>query len=553
MVKLRDWAAGLLLFFATAAVIFWQGTHRVVLWDLSYVLDTAARIASGQMPYRDFPLVHTPGTFLVQAALMQLTGRVFLHSVIYISLIGGLSSVLAWRIALRILGGARLPALLVSLPLVVLGIYCILPQPSYDCDTIFWVLVALWAWQHIEAPKAGFWRGIWVGIAIAMPLSFKQNIGLPFLAVAVIAALVVMTQRGWRTGQTRALRGLLCGVAATLIAAVLVLHFTAGIGNLLHWTITFAGQRRMPGLAAMFSVYADPQLLWTLPCIFVGGWLAGRSRQWLRVAGILLAAAPFLWTLGELARSNDADDRASALLALWPMILIAATVVAVLRLIRARTSLDGAAFLPLLVLAAVQGTLMSQQLWGSTYAIFPLLMLLAAGLLAAMPGPGWARASIAGVFSVTLLVSGGLYIASAERLSYAQFPSGPPVRSGFGALAGMATPGPFVPDLDELLAYAQAHIPAGDGLILLPGEDPFYFVTGRAPQFPVLLFDPSTDPYSSAEAAAEARRRNIRWLVVKRRLQITESPAPDGTALEVTLERDFHIEAHLGGYDVYRR
>ena len=191
MVRARDWAAGLALFLATAAVILWQGTHLVVLWDFSYVLDNSARIAAGQMPYRDFPLVHTPGTFLIQAALIRLTGRVFWHTVVYISLIGGLGSVLAWRIALRILGGAWWPALAVSVPVVAVGVYCILPQPSYDCDTIFWVLVALWAIARLEAPvevpQAGVWQGFAAGVAAVMPLWFKQNIGLPFLLMVVVS------------------------------------------------------------------------------------------------------------------------------------------------------------------------------------------------------------------------------------------------------------------------------------------------------------------------------------------------------------------------------
>ena len=553
MVRLRDWAAGLLLFLATAAVIVWQGTHVVVLWDLSYVLDTAARIASGQMPYRDFPLAHSPGTFLLQAALMRLTGRVFLHSVLYVALIGGLSSVLAWRIALRNLGGARRLALAIAAPLAVLGVYCILPQPSYDCDAIFWVLVALWAFSRAGDPEAGPWSGFAAGVAASMPLFFKQNIGLPFLAAVVVSACVILLLRRRRREQARSLWGLLAGVAAAVIAAVMVLHFTAGIGNFVHWTVGFAAQRRMPGLASMLGVYSDPMLLWTLPCIFVGGWLAGKTQTRLRLVGILLAAAPFLWALSSLVRFDDADERGDALLALWPLILIAALAMAAVRLVRQRGNLDASAFRPLLVLAAVHGTLMSQQLWGSTYAIFPLLILLAAGVLADGPGTGWPRTTLAAVFSVTFLICGIFYTASEERLSYAQFPAGPRVHSSLPALLGMATPGPYIPDLEELLTYVQANIPPADGILLLPGEDPFYFVTGRVPQFPVLLFDPATDPYSSAEAAAEARRRDIRWLIVKRRLQIKEDPAPDGAALEQGLRQDFHLEAHLDGYDIYRR
>ena len=37
----------------------------------------------GQVPYRDFPLAHAPLTFLIQAAIIRLTGRVFFHHALY--------------------------------------------------------------------------------------------------------------------------------------------------------------------------------------------------------------------------------------------------------------------------------------------------------------------------------------------------------------------------------------------------------------------------------------------------------------------------------------
>jgi len=88
----------------------------------------------------------------------------------------------------------------------------------------------------------------------------------------------------------------------------------------------------------------------------------------------------------------------------------------------------------------------------------------------------------------------------------------------------MTVSGPFLPDFEELLRFAANEIPVSDGLILIPGEDPFYFATGRVPQFPVLLFDNATDPYSPAQLVEEARRRNIHWLIVKRDLQLKEDP-----------------------------
>ena len=143
-------------------------------------------------------------------------------------------------------------------------------------------------------------------------------------------------------------------------------------------------------------------------------------------------------------------------------------------------------------------------------------------------------------------------MASEERLSYANL-EGPVVHSTIPALRGMAVSGPFLPDFEELLRFAAKEIPVSDGLILIPGEDPFYFATGRVPQFPVLLFDKATDPFSPAQLVEEARARNIRWLIVKRDLQIKEDPTPQREAALDALQQVFLPYRKLSGYDVYRR
>jgi hypothetical protein len=561
----RDWAAAVGLFAATAAVILWQNRHIAVLWDLSYVLDTAMRIAQGQMPYRDFPLAHAPGTFLIQATLIRLTGRVYWHHILYAAMIGGLGSVLAWRIAFAALRerqrNAWVVSLLLAVPLVVLGVYCIFPHPSYDCDCAFWMLVAAWALQRVDTgnPLAGFAAG-----ALAcVPLFFKQNMGLPFLAAVIGAVALLLIWSSIRRPlrgalDARVLWALLAGIAAALGAAALILHFTTGIGNYMHWTIGFAAQRRMPGLDAMLSVYRQTDLLWMLPCIAVSAFLLLSNRpsrlRWSQAVTFFLLVAPFLWTLLALLRFDDADERGDALLVVWPLVLIVTGFVALANLIRTRQP-SLRLLLPLIVIAAINGTFMSQQLWGSTYAIWPLLILLIAELIAALDALSW-RAWLApatsAVITATLLVCGAFYTASEERLSYAQFPDGPAVHSAFPQLAGLAAPGPYLPEFDELLRYAAANIPPTDGLILLPGEDPFYFATGRVPQFPVLLFDPATDPYSPRQVTELVQTHGIRWMIVKRNLQIAADPTPDRAALLAALEPEFTLVARLRGYDVYR-
>lgn len=146
--QLRDFAAAAGLFLATASVVLWQNAHLAVLWDASYTLDSATRIALGQMPYRDFPFVHAPLAFLIQAAIIRLSGRVFFHHVLYAAVMGALGTVLAWRIVLRSLRlrsqFAWAVALLLAAPLTFLGVYSVLPFPSYDGDCALAILAAVW-------------------------------------------------------------------------------------------------------------------------------------------------------------------------------------------------------------------------------------------------------------------------------------------------------------------------------------------------------------------------------------------------------------------------
>jgi hypothetical protein len=578
--SLRDLVAAAALFLATAAVVLWQNAHLTILWDASYTLDTSFRIALGQMPYRDFPLAHAPLTFLIQAAIIRLTGRVFFHHVLYAAIVGGVGTVLAWRIALDMLRGRICGwwpvSLLLAAPLTMLGVYSILPFPSYDCDCIFSILLVILLLQRLPADsgtpgfsRAAFLRPFIAGAAIPLPLFFKQNIGLPFLVATLALVLLLLIARlvfrSPAEHSAKQLAAVLGGAVASLLAAGLLLHFTCGLHNYIHWTIQFAAERRLPGFADMLGVYVEPSLLWWLPAVAAAlAVLQSRLAKhlWVRLAATVLLAAPFAWMLVGLALSSDADDRASSLLALWPLLLVLSGTLTLWILFR---NLSLSSLLPAILLVTINGTLLSQQLWGSTYAIWPLLMLLVAEMiifLASIEQPNGTESVrprtlltalvLAAVVSVTITLCGGLYMASEERLSYADL-DGPAAHSTEPALRGMAVSGAYLPDFEELVRFAAAEIPNADGLILIPGEDPFYFATGRVPQFPVLLFDKATDPLMPAQLAEEARKREIRWLIVKRDLQIKEDPTPQREAALEALQQVFQPYRKLNGYDVYSR
>ena len=69
-----QWLAVCVLGVGAGAVHQWQTGRIGVLGDYAYIVDTAWRIAQGEVMYRDFGLPHSPLTFHVQATLIRVFG-----------------------------------------------------------------------------------------------------------------------------------------------------------------------------------------------------------------------------------------------------------------------------------------------------------------------------------------------------------------------------------------------------------------------------------------------------------------------------------------------
>jgi hypothetical protein len=571
--------AGLLLFAATAAVVVWQNAHLAVIWDLSYTLENSYRIALGEIPYRDFPFAHAPLTFLMQAAIIKLTGRVFWHTTAYGAVAGGLGTLLTWRIlrnTLREAKHARLLAFMLSVPLIPLGIYAIFPHPFYDPDCTLAILIGVLLLQRLELKPSSKSRPILAGALLVIPLFVKQNTGLLFMLSAIGLILAVAV---WEKLQHRAIRryGLIVlSAALTFTVAVLLIHFTAGLKNYWHWTIQFAAARRTPARGEMLGIYTDKMTFVWLGFVVAGVWLMifvrPRSRL-LTILSALLISAPFIWPVIYLLRDSDPSERAERLINVWPVVIISAFVISIIT-IKKRAGISRV--LPFILIAAINGCFMSQQLWGSTYAIWPLLMILVATSLstlfsfrseAGLGPPIDQRTSeppkptrelfvfvSTSVIVVALSIAGAFYVHSHERLSYANLDDGALKRSTLPVLKGLSTRGEWIPQFEELVRYADQKIPRDEGILLLPGEDPFYFTTGRRPQFPVLLFDHTVNPYSPQQILQLCRERNIKWLVVKQDLQDEDDGVnQEEEQITAALEEDFEQIDSLGNYEVYHR
>jgi len=369
----------------------------------------------------------------------------------------------------------------------------------------------------------------------------------------------------------------------------LLVHFTAGLSNYWHWTIQFAAARRTPARSEMLGIYQDRVLLLWIGLILLGiaFWSSRRGSRALAVLSAVLVAAPFIWPTIYLLREHDASERAERLLSLWPVLLIFSLVLSLVA-IKRRSGVS--LVLPFILIATIHGAFMSQQLWGSTYAIWPLFMILLASTVSAIcsvrspssdqPYPvrlntglapqtagrtsppskrlkereTWLLLLLTGVIVLSLLISGGFYVWSHERLDYANLDDGALTRSALPQLKGLSIRGDWLPNFEELVSYAEREIPRDEGILIIPGEDLFYYTTGRHPQFPVLLFDNTVNPYSPDEILKLARERNIRWLIVKQDLQDEdEQLEKQRDELTEVLEQEFEQVESLKNYEIYRR
>jgi hypothetical protein len=603
-VAAAEWLADVVLFCATAAIVLWQNSRITVLYDLCGVLEPAYRMSLGDRPYADFPFPYAPLMFLIQSWIIKLWGTVYWHHIAYVAIIGGFATVLTWRVNVNILVDSfrwpRSTAFLLTLPIAILGIYCIFPHPFYDPDAMFFIILSLVSILWLERRGFPAVPTFIAGLLLVIPLFVKQNIGGFYLAGWMVTLGVLFSIAIWKKQSFRGYISLILGSIFGLAAAACVVQWWVGLETYKYWTWDFARSRRTPSAADMLSVYQDPLLAVWLICFFAGVfifWSIGRNvaadsgsltegprqnatrddstldptaeptnksslaRGAFLILSIILMAVPFVWPVIYLLFDEDASERGERLANVWPVVLAASIVLCALGFRR----LSGIRkLLPIILVSTAHGVFLSQQLWGSTYGIWPILATLVALIVLSLNEITDRRFSgyltaFALIVSACLVTAGAFYVYSNDRLDYVDFEDGDMQLSTLPQLAGLSIRGDYLPDFEELVRYTNENIPRDEKILELPGEDLFYYTTGRRPDFPVLLFDVTNNPYSAEQIADMARERGIKWLIVKQDLQIdTDKSSDDKTIddkdhiLEVLKPEFKHID-DLNNYEIYRR
>lgn len=542
------------LFTAAGAVVLWHSSRVTVLWDITYILEIAHRLTLGLLPYRDYIVPQAPLTFLAQAAILKLSGGGLLPHFVWCAGIAGLTAVLTHALIRTQLFGIErglttVMSAAIAAPVVFLNGYAILPLPFYDPDGVAFVLLSLaavvWA-RRGDQP----WRDLLAGVLLVIPVFGKQNIGIAACGLTHLALVL----DAWRHPERRAAYPRILGASiATFIVALLLLGITVGLPAYYQWTVSYAAARRLAGAGTFLSFYGHPRTIVAIAFAVVGFAVATRARtQFMVLAGLALVLLPWV----DAARTMARWGLASRAFALWGVAGVGAAL-AVSAAWRAgdwrfeRT-------LPLIAIGIAHGAFASQGVADSAYGVWPMLLIALAApvgmLLRAIPTDLRRTAALltSGAFAM-LTVLGYLHVARNERLGFADL-SGAVAHATHPRIRGFATPGPYFPDFDRLLARVAALIPQEARVLTVPGEDPFFFASGRTPTFPIVLFDDTAAPHDAPTVARMLDEYGIEWIVVKRRLQLRNSPWRHLDELVAThLPRRYAVVEEVGPYVVLRR
>jgi hypothetical protein len=241
--------------------------------DEGYFVQQAVRVLQGQVPYRDFETLYSPGLAYLHAGLFALLGGPSLVAPRALALIGraGIASLLYVfaRPLVRQPLWAAAPALVLLLGFDDAPRWE--PHPGW-LSTLF-ALVSVWCLTRARSAR-------WLmasGVAAAAAYAFKQNTGVFILAAVLL----------W-CGRSRFLLPLGAFIAASVLW---VLPLGIAIGGQLGALRVLVGAVNQAGLWSA----PDPTNAIPLACLVGGAWLVRGERDW-RLRWYMLAGTGLFLT-----------------------------------------------------------------------------------------------------------------------------------------------------------------------------------------------------------------------------------------------------------------
>jgi len=207
------------------------------LYDISYMITNWFRIAEGQLPYRDFILVHNPGSFLWGGLLFRLFGASYFVVISWMCFVNLISVFLISRVLERLNIHPLFRLILLPLSSCALP-YSVVASPNYDADATFAILLSLlFLLSLIKSSRNTPSIWIFLGVVAVLPFTIKQNYGGAFLLSVVIALVLVR--------RFLSLTYFLLGSILSISLLAVVMLFNGMLHNWWTYSVLFAAKNRL--------------------------------------------------------------------------------------------------------------------------------------------------------------------------------------------------------------------------------------------------------------------------------------------------------------------
>ena len=542
----------------SAFVFYWQ-LDRVglVLYDFSYITETAFRIHLGEKMYKDFISPYMPLVFLLKALLIK-TGNLYLSIILACGFLNIFSILLTYYIARLYLSSRYVIILLI--PLIFLGITNIYPNLSYDNIVSFSVLLSIAAFVYAKDKGQGERGYIYLiisGFVSLIPILGKQNVGLAYSMIFFISNLIMFFINIRKQQERKIFAFCLMGILLGIICFGSIFHAMSGLDNMFYNVITLAARSRLHVLDALNGWLSDFKQLSLQSFLFL--FIIARlilkflkNRLLVIITNSIIFYLPFIFLIFFGAWEL-----------LWPFL----SGISVLYLIESlfipskkeiSEKLNVKFFVLLLVITTIYSATFSQGFHGSSYAIWPFFIILVCFTFSKIypifaykiTNPALTVTCI--LTSILLSIFGADYIFKNKRLSYVKI-SEPKTRIITGHLKGFKMHTEHKKSFDSLIKFIKHQTKPDDGIVALHGEDPIFIHLNRKPLFPTTHFDISTSPFSFGQFLSLVNERNINFIFLKKHLHLNHEIPSNMSFDKVYNLKEFYLYKSIGFYDVLKR
>jgi len=274
-----DWCISLLVFFFAIVYLRLFYNYTLLNGDEGIVLQGAQRVLEGEVPYRDFFSFFTPGSYYSLALFFKVFGSSILVGRAVLVVEGGLFSVLTYLLARRVCSrwSALLAAYFVTLTCVPYRFIVL-----HNWDSTLWACLALYcAVRFLERPRPGW--ALATGWFAALTCLFEQSKGAGLVLGLSVGLLILACKASGRVRWNwQRMAALLAGFSGPFLLTLIYFGLKHSLPQMLadwFWPLYhYSAINKAPlgfvvlNPAERDTLYAGPPLSLLLTLLITGPW-----------------------------------------------------------------------------------------------------------------------------------------------------------------------------------------------------------------------------------------------------------------------------------------